>query len=171
MAQAAPPRTQPVADRAGLAPAPKQAPAARAARAEELLSTFRRATLEEAVARLHGSIRLIDGMRAEQVEVGPGALVAGADRSRDVVRVVYFDPAGREIRLDQQRIGAPADAVSGARELAETSDLGMSERDTLTTAAPGGQIRLRWIDRGTFWLSLTGTLPPDSLRRLVARVR
>jgi hypothetical protein len=31
-------------------------------------------------------------------------------------------------------------------------------------------VRVRWIDR-TFWLSLSGALPPDELRRLVERVR
>lgn len=132
------------------------------------LSAFRRATLEEAVARLDGTIRLIDGLSAEQVEVGPGRLVPGADRGSDLVRVIYYAPGGLRLELDQQRLGAWAPA--GGRRGFLSSDVGMRPGDTLTTAAPNGQVRVRWIDR-TFWMSLTGNLPPDSLRRLVERVR
>lgn len=128
------------------------------------LAAFRRATLEEAVGRLDGTIQLIDGLSAERVEVGPGRLVPGADRSRDLVRVIYYQPGGVRLQLDQQRVGTSA-GVHGAL----SADVGMGSGDTLTTAAPNGQVRVRWID-GAFWLSLTGNLPPDSLRRLVARV-
>jgi anti-sigma factor RsiW len=130
----------------------------------DALVTFRRVTLEEAVARLNGVIRLMDGMRFEQVELGPGLLVPGADRGRDLVRLIYFDSAGRRLLLDQQRITLPT--AGGI----VSSDIGMGRNDTLTTAVPGGETRLRWIE-GTFWLSLSGNLPPDELRQLIRRVR
>lgn len=127
-------------------------------------ASFRRVTLEEAVERLNGVIRLMDGMRFEQVEIGTGSLVAGADRGRDLVRLVYFDAAGRRVVLDQQRVTAPANGG------AISADLGIRPGDTLTSVAPGGETQVRWID-GTFWLSLSGNLPPGELRSLIERVR
>jgi hypothetical protein len=103
-------------------------------------------------------------MRFAQIELGPGRLVPGADRNRNLVRLVYIDPAGRRLQLDQQRVGRS----SGAQPV--SPDIGMGTGDTLMTAAPGGEVRVRWVDR-TFWLSLTGNLPPDSLRKLIERVR
>jgi len=159
------------------APAPAPAPSARraSATADEALggvarvalttaATFRRATLEQAVARLDGVVRLIDGMRFQQVEIGPGSLIAGADRGRDVVRLIYAGAPGPRLTLDQQRITLPAGGGI------VSADIGMRPGDTLTTATPQGAVRVRWIS-GTFWLSLTGSLPPDSLRRLTERVR
>ena len=127
-------------------------------------STFRRVALEEAVAHLGGVIRLMDGMHFDAVEVGPGTLVPGADRGRDVVRLIYVDSAGRRLVLDQQRVTLPA--AGGVVSL----DVGMRAGDVLTTAMPDGGVRVRWID-GTFWLSLTANVPPDELRRLTERVR
>ena len=125
---------------------------------------FRRVTLEQAVARLNGVIRLIDGRRFGQVQLGPGSLVPGADRARDLVRLTYVDSAGRRLVLDQQRVTI---AASGG---VVSSDIDMRPGDTLTTAAPGGGARVRWIS-GTFWLSLSGNVPPDELRKLAERVR
>jgi anti-sigma factor RsiW len=125
---------------------------------------FRRVTLEEAVARLNGVIRLMDGRRFVQVQLGPGSLVPGADRARELVRLTYVDSAGRRLVLDQQRIAVPA--AGGV----VSPDIGMGPGDTLTTAVPGGGVRVRWIS-GTFWLSLTGDVPPEELRRLMERVR
>ena len=162
-----------VAEPAPAAPAAERAAAARSeaqlnvtgvTAAQDAAATFRRATLEEAVARLNGAVRLMDGMRFEQVEIGPGALVTGADRSRDLVRLVYFDAAGHRLVLDQQRV---TPAANGGPI---PPDFGMHPGDTLTSVAPGGEIRVRWID-GTFWLSLSGHLPPAELRGLVDRVR
>jgi hypothetical protein len=116
------------------------------------------------VARLNGVIRLMDGRRFAQVQLGPGSLVPGADRARDLVRLTYVDSGGRRLVLDQQRI--PAAASGGV----VSSDIGMRPGDTLTTTMPGGGVRVRWIS-GTFWLSLSGNLPPDELRRLTERVR
>ncbi len=130
----------------------------------EAAPAFRRVTLEEAVARLNGVIRLMDGMRFVRVELGPGQLVPGADRGLQLVRLVYYDAEDRRLVLDQQRITLPADGG------VVSPDIGMREGDTLTTATPQGEVRVRWIS-GSFWLSLTGNLPPDELRRLTERVR
>jgi hypothetical protein len=103
-------------------------------------------------------------MRVEQVEVGPARLAPGADRGREVVRLVYFDAAGRRLELDEQRDTVPPDGGI------VSPDIGMRPGDTLTSTTAAGPVRVRWIDR-TFWLSLSGALPPDELRRLVERVR
>jgi hypothetical protein len=151
-----------------VAAAQRGAVAAAAAPAAQPLTAFRRADLEEAVARLGGSIRLIDGMRIDHVEVGPGWRVPGAAPDLDVVRIVYADGQGRRVVLDEQRFAPSTDTSAAERERA---DGGMEYGDTLTTAAPNGQVRVRWVDRERFWLSLTASLPPDSARSLVGRVR
>jgi hypothetical protein len=153
------------ADRNAAAPAHRGAVSAAA---EQRLAAFRPAELEEAVARLGGSIRLIDGMRIDHVEVGPGWRVAGAARNRDVIRIVYVDDQGHRVVLEQQRIAQPADTTAAEHQGA---DVGMEYGDTLTTEAPDGQVRVRWVDRERFWLSLTASLPADSARALVGRVR
>ncbi len=179
----APPTASPLAGAAGVGGA--GAPAAPAARApsadllgravrrdtarEEVLTSFRRITLDQAARRLSGAIRLIDGRPWDHVEVGPGRLVPGSDRLHDVVRVFYFDDRGRPLILDQQRIPAPADTAGEAR--AAIGTLGMAPGDTLVTTAPSGLTRIRWLDRKYFWLSLSGNMPADSLRMLVVRVR
>lgn len=139
---------------------------------------FHRATLEEAVGTLRGAIRLIDGMQSDRVEVGPGALVAGAHRDRDVVRVLYRD-AGRPVTLDQQRVRVPADSTGaaadvgeGERRLLEAAPAAEARRgDTLLTQEADGGTQLRWVDDDGFWISLTARMSADSLRRLAARVR
>ena len=136
--------------------------------AEQRLTAFRPAELEEAVTRLGGTIRLIDGMRIDHVEVGPGWRLPGAARNLDVVRIVYVDDQGHRVVLDQQRTAQPADTSAAERQGA---DVGMEYGDTLTTEAPDGQVRVRWVDRERFWLSLTASLPADSARALVGRVR
>lgn len=174
-------RTQPVTGALGAAAAPRPAPAApapapttaaRAARqpagearaAEEAPAAalaFQRIDFDEAVRRLSGSIRLIDGMQPERVEVGPGQLVPGAAPDREVVRVYYADDAGRPLVLDQQPGDTPA----------ATSVNGLMRGDTLVTSQPDGSIRVRWVDRKSFWLSLTGAGGPDTVRMLVERIR
>jgi hypothetical protein len=143
-----------------LATAPGAAPARDA---------FHRATLEQAVSRLQGTIRLIDGMRSDHVEIGPGRRVFGADSAHDVVRVVYGE-AGQQIVLDQQRTVVP-DPLAEERQDAQPSVGRMGLGDTVFTTAPAGQRRLRWLDRSGFWLSLTGRIPADSLRKLAGQVR
>ena len=130
---------------------------------------FHRASLEAAVARLQGSIRLIDGMRSDHVEIGSGRQVPGADSGRDVVRVVY-GRARSELVLDQQRLPRSGSAAAEERA-AKLPQAGMGPADTLLTTAPDGRRSLRWRERGGFWLSLTGRVPADSLKRLAARVR
>ena len=130
-------------------------------------SGFRSVTLEEAVASLGGTIRLVDGMQIDQVQIGPGRLVAGADSTTDVVRVTYAD-AGRTLLLDQQRIeSAVADQAGRAERRADEVGAG----DTVLTVAPDGWRRVRWLDRDGFWLSLSGHIAADTLRALVQRVR
>jgi hypothetical protein len=131
---------------------------------------FRRVTLEEAVTRLQGTIRLIDGMQSSRVEVGPADLVPGASQGHDVVRI-FYDEAGRQILLDQQRVGSVVSAAGAAAAAPDSVSAGMSPGDTLLTATPEGDLRMRWVDRQGFWVSLTAPLPVDSLRRLAGRVR
>jgi hypothetical protein len=105
------------------------------------------------------------------VKIGPGSLVPGADPARVVVRVVYTDPQGRRLQLDQQRIPLPQDTGRAARDRAVPATLGMAWGDTVATTGPGGEARLRWLDRSGLWISLSGNVPADSLRALLARVR
>jgi hypothetical protein len=137
-------------------------PAGPAARAP--LRAFRRTTLDTAVVRLSGSVRLIDGMEPDRVELGPGRLVAGAAPTVDVVRVHYRDARGRSIVLDQQRLPPETDAATGNRAV----ELLYGDTVVTTTAA---MTRVRWLDAKNFWLSLSAALPADSVRALVGRVR
>jgi len=150
------PATVGAAAEASRAPAPT-----RAATVTPPASAFQRITLEDAVRRLSGSIRLIDGFQPGVVEVGPGRLVPGAAPDREVVRVHYQDEAGQPLVLDQQ----PGDSASAL------SVNGLMRGDTLVTGQPDGTTRVRWVDRKSFWLSLTGAGGPDTLRMLVERIR
>jgi len=132
---------------------------------------FRVIDMDEAAARLSGTIRYVEGLSLESVKIGPGALVPGADGARDVVRVIYADPQGRRLQLDQQQLPAPRDSSRAARQHAVPASLGLAWGDTLATAGPDGASRLRWLDRGGLWLSLTASLPADSLRALLGRIR
>ena len=113
--------------------------------------------MEEAVRNLSGSIRLIDGMNPASVTIGPGRLVPGANPGREVVRVIYADPRGGQLVLDQQ-LGETGGAFNG-----------LMAGDTLVAAGENGT-QVRWIDR-KFWMSLSGSGPADSLRALVERIR
>ena len=120
--------------------------------------------MEEAVRALSGSIRLLDGLQPERVLLGPGEAVRGADSSLDLVRVVYQDPPGRELWLDQQR---PADAETAQFR---GNRFGMLVGDTVVARGSAGSTSLRWIDEHGFRLALTGFLSPDSLQAMVPRV-
>lgn len=111
---------------------------------------FRRIVMEEAVRRLSGAIRLIDGAAPEQVQFGPGA-----GPTDFVVRVVYADLPSRQVWLDQQRITG------------QLTRLG----DTTVVALTGGGVRLGWQDASGFRLALTGNLTADSLKSLARRIR
>lgn len=130
--------------------------------ARESPAVFHRINADSAIRALSGSIRLVDGMRPGSIELGRGYLVPGANPDRDVVRIHYQDSLGRRLVLDQQ----PGDGgVTGA------SVNGLMRGDTLITSAPSGGLRVRWVDRKNFWLSLTGPLTPEELRTLVERIR
>jgi hypothetical protein len=155
------------------APAPAAAPAptagaleaaATGAVAQGRAGAFRQVKMEEAVRTLSGSIRLVDGLEPERVLIGPGESVPGADPAVDLVRVVYEDPPGRELWLDQQR---PPEAEAGRfRGYSQEMLVG----DTVVTRGSGGSTSLRWIDQHGFRLALTGFLGADSLRSIVPRV-
>ena len=164
LASGAADRAAPALALGGVAPAPAPTPAANQP-APVARGVVRRASLEEAVASLGGTIRLIDGLQIARVEIVPGRWVADADSARDVVRVVY-SASGQELRLDQQRLAPAADAASAAPREAEAPGPG---GQVLTTTADGLN-GLLWTDRG-FWLSLSGHVPADSLRALAGRVR
>ncbi|HET7602039.1 MAG TPA: zf-HC2 domain-containing protein [Gemmatimonadales bacterium] len=97
--------------------------------------------LDEAREQLGGNLHVIEGLRPEMVGLVPGRLVAGADPSRPVVRVVYLGNDGKTFFLDQQRVGA---ALS---------------------PAPGS-----WM-AGNVQLRLHGELSQDSLNGLARRVK
>lgn len=150
---------------AGLAAAPRQARAAEvSARDAAAPATGRReASLEEAVRILGGTVKLIDGLQPQRVQVGPERGPDGP--AAETVRIIYLDPPGRELWLDQQR--NPAATEDRA---ATPSAPGLLAGDTVVTAAGTGLTRVRWMSQDGFRLTLTGHLPGDSLRSLVQRV-
>jgi anti-sigma factor RsiW len=119
----------------------------------DLAGGWRVIALEEAVRILDGQVRLIDGLTLERVETGPGTAVAGADPTTAVVRVVY---ASGTIILDEQRVGT---AASGGR-------LEAARSPQRAEAPPAG-----WREAGGIRFAVTGSVSPDSLGRLAARVR
>ena len=127
---------------------------------------FHQVAMEEAVRTLGGSIRLLDGLKPQRVLTGPGTLVPGASADAPVVRVVYEDPPGRELWLDQQRLPLAEGARSGVAAAAAPLLVG----DTVAAPAAQGMQSLRWMDQAGFRLALTGFLPTDSLRVLLRRV-
>jgi hypothetical protein len=127
-------------------------------------SGFRQVEMKEAVRVLSGSIRLVDGLQPERVLLGPGELVRGADLALPLIRVVYQDPPGRELWLDQQR---RADGEGGGLR---DSRSGMLVGDTIVSRGPAGSSSIRWIDEHGFRLALTGFLSADSLNALIRRV-
>jgi hypothetical protein len=162
--QPPPPSGAPVGHaQAPAAPSPAAAGVARAAEAAGAARppAFWRITLDDAVRRLSGSIRLVDGLPPVRVEVGPGHLVAGATPDREVVRVHYSGPGGAAVLLDQQPGDGPA----------PVSVNGLMPGDTLVTTAPDGTAQVRWLDRKGFWLSLSGRVEAESLRVLMGRIR
>jgi hypothetical protein len=133
--------------------------------------TFRSTNVDEAEARLSGTLRTVEGLALENVKIGPGSLVPGAVPTQDVVRLVYTEPSGRRLQLDQQRLPQARDTSREARARAVPPALGLRYGDTLVTAGPAGEARIRWLDRSGLWLSLIGNMPADSLRALLARIR
>jgi hypothetical protein len=119
-----------------------------------LPAEFTRVSLGEAIGALSGTVRLIQGMTPETVEVAQGTILPGADPKRAVVRIVYNSSEGRII-LDQQRLdrsqgGEPSIAIS---------------------TTPSGVSVAQWVDRGGFWISLAGRTDQTNLLSIANRVR
>ena len=125
---------------------------------------IRQVDMEEAVRTLAGSIRLVDGLEPVKVLAVPGSLLPSADPNQEVIRVVYEDPPGRELWLDQQRAATESDAGR-----AGVTDA-LLPGDTLLARGNRGSQSVRWIDQHGFLLALTGYLPGDSLRAIIPRV-
>jgi hypothetical protein len=126
---------------------------------------FRRVALGEASRRLDGGIRFLSNLNPDHVELGPGSVVPGAQASLDVVRVVYNTPDGSRILLDQQRI--PLDE-SGFRPI---NDAALENGDTLYGSSAQGVSVATWVDDDGYRMSLALRAAPDSLRKLIRRVR
>ncbi|MGH7497298.1 MAG: zf-HC2 domain-containing protein [Gemmatimonadales bacterium] len=88
---------------------------------EQRSQVYLRIGLDEASRQLGGPVHVIEGMSPVFMGLAPGRVAAGADTTRPVVRVVYQDPQGRMILLDQQRRAAqaPVPASSGAWSLGD----------------------------------------------------
>ena len=123
----------------------ESAPAARAPTLEERAQVYLRIGLDEAVRQLGGPVHVIEGMTPQFIGLVRGQQVPGASPRRPVVRVVYLDPRGRLILLDQQRM----------------------DSSQAPSAASGN---LRWTI-GDVMLYLRGEPSQDVLRSLQARVR
>jgi hypothetical protein len=122
--------------------------------AEPLPAHFQRVSLGEAINRLAGTVRLIQGLNPEAVEIAQGSALPGADPDRAVVRVVYNAPEGRLI-LDQQRLGR-----AGSRE-----------PNIAISTSPSGVSVAQWVDRGGFWISLAGRADQQTLLAIANRIR
>jgi hypothetical protein len=147
--------------------APAPASAALQRRRDRQVGAFQTTPMDTAVRILGGSIRLVDGMTPARVLVGSGGSLPGYDPSREVVRVVYIDPPGRELWLDQQRPDDRAREGDAAGLEATT----LLPGDTLAGRGAGGARSLSWVHQTGFRLVLTGFLPADSLRVLARRVQ
>jgi len=127
-------------------------------------SSFRSVAAAEATRRLGGALRLLRGLDADHVEVGPAAAVPGAQAGLAVVRVVYRTPEGGRMLLDQQLI--PADS-SGFRPI---DDPTLEHGETAFGTAPNGVSVATWVDEDGYRISLVAQAPIDSLKRLVQLV-
>jgi len=123
-------------------------------RTAPLPTAFTRVTLGDAIARLGGSIRLIEGLNPMTVEIAGGSVLPGADPGRLVVRIVYDGPDGRII-LDQQRLDR-----TGSRE-----------PDIAVNTAPSGVSVAQWVDWKGFWISLACRTSQESLLAVANRIR
>ncbi len=121
--------------------------------------------LEQAVRILGGSIRLVDGLSPTRVLAG--VVPVGAGPATQLVRVVYDDPPGRELWLDQHRpVGSTNEAVATGQ-----GSVALLPGDTVAVNLGDGARSLLWIDQSGFQLGLTGFLQTDSLRALARRVQ
>ena len=111
--------------------------------------TYLRIGLDEAARQLGSPLHVIEGMRPEYIGLALGQQSPGADTARPVVRVVYSDPDGRLVLLDQQRIRRGPDGPRPALD------------------GLGGT---RMVRRDV-WLSLSGEVGASELRGYADRVR
>jgi len=86
------------------AAAPAPAPAPPPPTPEQRAGIYLRIGLDEAARQLGAPAHVIEGMVPMFMGLAQGSTVTGADDTRPVVRVVYQDPQGRLILLDQQRL-------------------------------------------------------------------
>ena len=148
-------------------------PAAAVALEAAPADTSRRITLEEAVTRLGGSIRLIDGLQPFEVDRAAGATVLGADPGREAVVVRYRDPHYGIVELAQQRI-LTADSLDAERQVAGNAARQATVRfapQPQSVPDPKGAASLSWSDPQGFHLVLTAAISPESLVALRARVK
>ena len=142
-----------------IAPAPPASlSAAKIARAQSVLETtrkdnaFRPVALEDAVRLLGGTVRLIDGMTAKRVLAGPAE-----GQGSQLIRVVYEDPPGRELWLDQQRHQTEAENTLQAST--ESGAPVLLPGDTLVAPGPPPRPRSNGSTKACSGLHLRATYP------------
>jgi hypothetical protein len=112
-------------------------------------------TVREAIERMGVPLQLIHGLLPDHIEVADASAVPGALPGSAVLRVVYREPNGRVLLLDQQRI-PPAYRSALAT-------------DILIDSEPGGNSIALWVS-GDTRLTLSGRMDPEILRVFVNRV-
>ncbi len=133
------------------------------------------ASLDDAVRALGGSIRLVDGLEVQRVDVVRLPMPGGD--SAAVVQLTYADAAGHPIVLRQSRtvtaIGqlAGADAARAQAAAPDRDRALASEMPGRRAAEPSRDGELTWVDGTGFRLVLRADADADSLARLRARVR
>ena len=126
---------------------------------------FKSLSRSEAVRRLGGPVRSLQGYSVDHLEVGSAAAVPGAQAGLDVIRVVYRTADGGRILLDQQLI--PTDS-SGFRPI---DDPTLESGETAYGTSPSGVSVATWLDEEGYRMSLVAQLPLDSIKQLVPLVR
>lgn len=134
----------------------------------------RRITMDEAVTHLGGTIRLIDGLAPQRVELLAGIDVPGADPSREVVRIYYEEPDLGLVTLDQQRPGPSYDARRMQSQVnpdsVTTSSAPVMPQGAARLGRSAAVASLTWREDGT-WMMLTSRLTKDQMASLQARVK
>ena len=126
---------------------------------------FKTVSRGEAIRRLGGPVRSLQGFTSDHIEAGSASAVPGAQTGLDVVRVVYRTADGGRVLLDQQLI--PTDS-SGFRPI---DDPTLENGETAYGTSPTGVSVATWLDEDGYRLSLVAQLPLDSLKQLVPLVR
>ncbi len=126
---------------------------------------FKSVSRGEAVRRLGGPVRSLQGYDADHLEAGSASAVPGAQAGLDVIRVVYRAANGGRILLDQQLI--PTDS-SGFRPI---DDPTLESGETAYGTSPSGVSVATWLDEEGYRMSLVAQLPLDSIKKLVPLVR